>query len=133
MKKEGKRKDDVWLTNNYWLSDFDASDGTPVPLELMPNAKDLARAIELIRKEFGEPIGLNSVYRTPETNKNAGGKKGSYHLKCMAVDLEVDDEKLGKLYNAIHKLMAKRIIPKGGLKRYSSHVHYDIRGRFVTW
>ena len=49
--------------------------------------QEMLDKIDLVRSKFDRAIHINSGYRTKEHNKKVGGKKNSYHLKGLAVDI----------------------------------------------
>ncbi len=121
------------LTKNFKLSEFACKDGTPVPSELFDNVSELARNLQVIRDDVKSAISVNSGYRTPSHNASVGGKPNSYHLKAMAADIVVDGLRPSELAKLIKGLMDSGSIKRGGLKAYSTFVHYDIRGHYATW
>jgi len=52
------------------------------------NAAFMEKLVEL-RRALGEPLGMNSAWRSVERNQQAGGAKNSPHLYGKAVDLRV--------------------------------------------
>jgi zinc D-Ala-D-Ala carboxypeptidase len=86
------------LTKNLTLKECTKSataisrgiDNTPSP-EVIQNIKIWAIQIfQPIRDHFEVPIGLNSMYRSPELNAVIGGAKSSQHTKGQAGDLDAD-------------------------------------------
>ncbi|WP_289172093.1 D-Ala-D-Ala carboxypeptidase family metallohydrolase [uncultured Parasutterella sp.] len=115
------------MSKHFKPSEFESKDGRPSP---WPEVVDpaLYHLLEEIRADFGEPICINSGYRSPEHNAAVGGAKNSYHVKGQAADIRPqyssDKEKwkssLGRL-----KIIANRRC-KGGVGFYSSFVHVDL-------
>jgi uncharacterized protein YcbK (DUF882 family) len=92
--------------------------------------RHLAWTLQTIRDAFGQPIRVNSAYRTPEHNKAVGGARNSQHVKARAADLvpsSGDLSDLRRLVEVIEALIAGGKIPNGGVGTYSTFVHYDIR------
>jgi hypothetical protein len=56
--------------------------------QLVDNARFTAGQMEAVRNLLGEPIRVNSWYRSPELNAAVGGSKTSAHMKALAVDGE---------------------------------------------
>lgn len=75
------------------LGDNKIEDLTP---ELMNNAQELLRRVNLFRTEYGIPMYINSGYRTIEHNAAIGGAKNSAHCHCQAIDFRDDDGLLKK-------------------------------------
>lgn len=116
------------ITPHFKDYEFACKDGTLVPTELRPNMQLLAEQLEIIRKALNEPVYINSAYRTPSHNYKVGGASRSYHLKCQASDINCHIATPLQVFKTIEKLMDDCKIIQGGLKRYSTFVHYDIRG-----
>jgi len=123
------------LTKNFSLIEFNCKDedGTQVPEELMPNLHKLAESLQILRDEIGEPIHINSGYRTPEHNEAIGGEKNSYHMKAMAADITTKNKTPKKLKALIEKLIGEGKMRQGGVGLYNGFVHYDVRGRRARW
>lgn len=49
--------------------------------------RELLSVLERIRSRIGRPLPVVSGYRSPATNRAAGGARRSYHLRGMAADL----------------------------------------------
>jgi uncharacterized protein YcbK (DUF882 family) len=108
--------------------------GEGLPSQLFGNMKLLMKELEVIGSEYGK-VKVISGYRSPKANSTTGGKaEGSNHMFGMAVDL-VPKEKGGVevLRTKIIKLIKDGKITKGGVGRYSSFVHYDVRGKNSRW
>lgn len=121
------------LTENFTLEEFACKDGTPVPEDLRVNAELLAIELQVLRDYLGEPIHVNSAYRSPEYNKKVGGKKNSYHMKAMAADITTKNKTPRQLHAIIEKLIKQKKMKQGGLGLYPGFVHYDIRGAKARW
>ena len=72
-------------------------------------------------------------FRCEKYNRKIGGVKRSQHLLGKASDLQVKNTTPDEVANAIDKLKEGGFIKKGGLGRYNSFTHYDIRGRNASW
>lgn len=53
------------------------------------NLKRLCGWLDMLRERAGEPIIINSGYRSPEVNKAVGGVATSNHLTGCAADIRV--------------------------------------------
>lgn len=51
------------------------------------NIAETASKLQQIRDVFGQPIKVNSGYRTLAVNKAVGGAKGSAHMRGLAADI----------------------------------------------
>ena len=117
--------------------------GNELPKEGWKVARVLYEAMEVIGKEMDKPFSgfgavspttINSGYRSPVYNCTIpNSATNSVHKTGGAVDIGIRQDKVETLYNLILRLMNENKIPKGGLGKYNSFVHYDIRGTFDTW
>lgn len=60
-----------------------------VPLQMRANIVTTMKVLDELRDYYGDPIIINSSYRTPEVNKKIGGKDNSIHLLFNAIDFTV--------------------------------------------
>lgn len=121
------------LTKNFDLHEFGCNDGTPVPEKYMDNVKDLAKNLQVLRDEIGEPLRINSAYRHPAYNKKIGGKPASQHLTASASDLTAQSYTPKKLASVIEMLIKAGKMKQGGIGIYPGFTHYDIRGTKARW
>lgn len=121
------------LTKNFSLSEFGCHDGTPVPDNLIPNVQILAENLQVLRDFLGEPIFINSAYRTPTYNKNIGGAPASQHLFAKAADIRVRSKTPNELAGIIAKLIEAGKMKQGGIGKYKTFTHYDVRGTKARW
>lgn len=121
------------LTQNFNLIEFACKDGTQVPQKYICNVQELAHNLQVLRDEVGEPVKLNSGYRTPSYNKKVGGKPASQHLTASAADITVKSKSPKQLAAIIERLIKEGKMRQGGLGLYPGFVHYDIRGTKARW
>lgn len=121
------------LTPNFDLAEFFCNDGTKVPAELMPNVRELAANLQVLRDEIGEPIRINSAYRHPAYNKRIGGAPASQHLKAKAADITAKSYTPKRLAAVIERLIKAGKMKQGGLGIYPGFTHYDVRGTKARW
>lgn len=127
---------DIALTKNFSLSEFACHDlnHTPVPKEYMTNVQLLAKNLQILRDYLGEPIHINSGYRTPAYNATLEGSAvHSQHTKALAADITTINKTPAQLHAIIEKLIAEGKMKQGGLGRYNGFTHYDCRGRRARW
>lgn len=121
------------LTENFSLDEFACKDGTPVPKRFMGNVTRLAHNLQTLRDYLGEPIHVNSGYRTVAYNKKVGGKPASKHLKAEAADITVKSKTPKQLAAIIEKLITQGLMTQGGLGIYPGFIHTDVRGTKARW
>jgi len=126
------------MTKNFKIQEFECKGNLKgceckMPEEVYNNIKELAENLQIIRDELQEPIKINSGYRCEAYNRKIGGVKRSQHLKGKAADIRVKNLTPDEVATAIDKLQEGGFIKAGGLGRYNSFTHYDIRGRKARW
>ncbi|QDP54281.1 MAG: putative peptidase M15 [Prokaryotic dsDNA virus sp.] len=121
------------MTKNFSLSEFQCRCGCVMPDDVLENIKELANNLQIIRDMLCEPIKVTSGFRCEKYNRKIKGVKKSQHLLGKASDLQVKNTTPDEVANAIDKLQQGGFIKKGGLGRYNSFTHYDIRGRNAYW
>jgi uncharacterized protein YcbK (DUF882 family) len=121
------------LTKNFKLDEFRSKCGRPTPDKVATNLKKLAEALQVVRDTLGRSITITSGYRSPEHNAKVKGAKASKHIEGIAADFKVSGMTPSKVVAEVEKLIAEGKIPQGGLKAYSTWVHYDIRGERARW
>lgn len=86
----------------------------------------LKAVLKEVAKKYG-PITVNSTVRSPSRNRKIGGKRGSLHLKCAAIDFRVHAPTKGLIsFLRKHKYV-------GGYKRYKSGFYHIDTGPKRTW
>lgn len=118
---------------NFQLIELACKDGSPVPDQYIGNAEILLDNLQVLRDFLGEPVRINSGYRSPLYNKKIGGVKNSQHLLAKAADITVKSKTPKQLAAIIEKLIAKGLMKQGGLGIYPGFVHYDIRKGAARW
>jgi uncharacterized protein YcbK (DUF882 family) len=121
------------LTENFSLEEFACRDGSPVPDDLLDNVELLAKNLQVLRDHLGEPIHVNSGYRTPKYNAKVGGKPKSYHLKAMAADITVKSKTPRQLKAIVEKLIEQGKLKFGGIGLYPGFLHVDVRRGKARW
>ena len=94
------------------------------PSNCIPGA--LRAVIARVSAKYG-PVTVNSTYRSPGKNREAGGKVKSMHLSCRAVDFRVHGSSRGLM----QYLAAQGEV--GGLNRYPSGFYHIDNGPRRTW
>lgn len=81
-----------------------------------------------IREHFGRPTRINSGCRCESYNAAIGGSPGSYHVKCRAADVEVED-----VPASIVQEFVEQELDMGGVGCYESFTHIDSRHGKSRW
>jgi uncharacterized protein YcbK (DUF882 family) len=123
------------MTKNFSIDEMRCKDKdrTPVPSELMHNAKELLENLQVFRDYVDKPVTIISGYRTKTHNKAVGGKVASKHLFAQAADIQVIGMTPAEVFATIDKLINEKLMKQGGLEQYPTFVHYDVRGRKARW
>ena len=120
-----KKSKKGYLSENFKVSEFACKGSQTLPKGL-PDPK-LLELLESIREHFDAPITINSGYRSPKHNEAIGGAKNSYHVKGMAADIVVKGVPSSLVYNYLN------VFHKGGLGRYKTFTHVDVRSEKARW
>ena len=117
---------DIKLSEHFRLSEFTRSATArrlgiknEVSSQQLSNLMLLCRyVLEPLRKRFGQPIYVNSGYRSQELNRAVGGAVKSYHLYGRAADIRAanlsDNNTLYALIKElrlpVHELLKEQVI-----------------------
>ena len=121
------------LTKNFSKSEFDCKCGCEMPKDVLNNVQKLANQLQIIRDKVNVPITINSAYRCPKHNSIIGGAKSSQHLQGKASDIVIEGYSNEDVADLIEGLIASGDILQGGLGRYNTFTHYDIRKTKARW
>lgn len=96
---------------------------------LWKNIVATVKALDDLREHLGQPITLNSVYRSPAYNKSVGGATFSNHMWFCAIDWTLTDPKriTVAFCEEVDKFLEARI--KGGINKRAGRGFYP--GRFI--
>lgn len=108
-------------------------DGTAVPAQYEANAHEVLSNLQVFRDEVGEPVHINSGYRTPAYNKSIGGAKLSQHTLAKACDIVVKSKTPRQVKAIIERLIKAGKMKNGGVGLYPGFVHYDVRDTPARW
>ena len=122
----------MMLSENFSLEELNKH-RFDVPDEVLDNLKMLAVQLEIIRAHFNVPVIINSGYRNLDYNRNIGSKDTSQHVKGTAADIVVKDVSPDEVADAIEFLINTGMLKEGGVGRYNTFTHYDIRGTRARW
>jgi uncharacterized protein YcbK (DUF882 family) len=121
------------LTANFNLSEFQCKSGAPMPSNVVTRVQELANNLQVLRDELGASISINSGYRSPAHNAAIGGATASRHVVGDGADIRVRGFTPRQVAAKIEELIAAGKMKQGGLKAYSTWVHYDCRGVRARW
>ena len=121
------------LTAHFSKEEFECHDGSEMPLQVFNNVIEVAENLEVIRAHFNSPVTINSAYRSPVYNRSVGGAATSQHLSGRAADIVIDGVSPDEVADAIEFLIDMGMMKEGGLGRYYTFTHYDIRGEKARW
>lgn len=90
----------------------------------------LIALLEKIRSLLGRPITILSGYRCEAHNKACGGKPHSQHMLGNAADIIVS----GMQPNALHAYLTEKLNKEiGGMGKYKTFTHVDVRDGYARW
>tara|TARA_R110000772_G_scaffold67579_2_gene150042 strand:+ start:13646 stop:13960 length:315 start_codon:yes stop_codon:yes gene_type:complete len=104
-----------------------------MPANVKYNIEKLAEELQVLREVVDSPIAINSAYRCPSHNKRIGGVTSSQHLLGKASDIVVKGHKPSDTHSLVESLMKDNVMAEGGLGKYNTFTHYDIRGNKARW
>ena len=117
-------------TAHFKAYEFKCHDGTAVPPQYYGNLQKLMNMLEKIRTACGNrPISITSGYRPPAYNRKVGGASKSQHLYAAAADIKVSGLSAGKVYDICNSVVGN----SGGVGKYSTFTHVDVRGYRSRW
>ena len=87
----------------------------------------------MLRDKVGVSIKINSSYRCSKHNKAIGGVLNSQHILGKAADVVISGFKPSKTFDLISELIDKGDMLQGGLGKYNTFTHYDIRKTKARW
>ena len=121
------------LTCNFSMSEFECNCGCKMPEDVKSNIIELAENLQVLRDFLNTPIKITNAFRCESKNNSVNGVKNSQHLVGKAADLQVFQLSPNKVADAVSELMEKNLFKMGGLGRYNSFTHVDIRGSKARW
>lgn len=128
-KKQTSKIPPGYLSQHFRAAEFTCNHCGELPRDKYPPER-LLDFLEVIRTHFGnKSVNINSGYRCPTHNRNVGGAPNSYHLKGMAADFWIK----GVSHSDVQDYAERLIGNSGGVGRYSTFTHIDVRGSRARW
>ena len=130
------------MTKNFSIEEFQCKCGCDMPDDVMENVKKLAEELQVIRSIVESPITINSAYRCPAHNESVQKKyrknyipfsSTSQHLLGKASDIVVKGHTPSDTHSLLDDIMNNEVIINGGLGKYNTFTHYDIRDKKARW
>lgn len=115
----------TYISKNFRVREFRCQDGSDVVFI----ESDLVDILQKIRDHFGKAVTINSAFRTFSHNKKVGGATYSQHLYGTAADIKVSGVTASAVADYVETLMPNA----GGIGRYSTFTHVDVRKTKARW
>jgi hypothetical protein len=113
----------IWTNPYFSIKEFDSPDA-PGSGELMDSY--FIERLALVRAKCGFPFIINSGYRTPSHNAKVGGKQNSAHLRGLAADIMIQNDRYRFSIIKAACGYGFRRIEIGTIKDVKLWVHLDI-------
>lgn len=115
----------TYISKNFRVREFRCQDGSDVVFI----ESDLVDILQKIRDHFGKSVTITSAFRTASHNKKVGGATYSQHLYGTAADIKVSGVTASAVADFAETLMPNT----GGIGRYSTFTHVDVRSIKSRW
>jgi uncharacterized protein YcbK (DUF882 family) len=102
---------------------------TDPPRSLWPSLLAVTKVADEARHRLGKPLRINSAYRSPAYNRAISGAIASIHVRGGALDLSGSPATLHKI---LTQMRAEGLF-RGGIGRYKTFTHVDVRGKNADW
>jgi uncharacterized protein YcbK (DUF882 family) len=102
---------------------------TDPPRGLWPSLLAVVKIADEARHRLGKPLKINSGFRSVAYNRAIRGAANSLHTKAAALDLSGSPVTLHRILTE----MRREGLFRGGLGRYKTFVHVDVRGKNADW
>ncbi len=89
---------------------------------------ELGEVLDAIREYFNAKVVVTSGNRCKAYNTQIGGGVNSQHLYSKAADIKVSGVKPQDVAD-----FAEELLTEGGIGRYNSFTHVDVRNRKARW
>jgi hypothetical protein len=102
---------------------------TDPPRSLWPSLLAVTKVADEARHRLGKAIKINSAYRSPAYNRAISGASKSIHVLGGALDLSGSPATLHRILTE----MRREGLFRGGIGRYKTFTHVDVRGKNADW
>jgi hypothetical protein len=99
------------------------------PRGFWPSLLAVVKIADEARHRLGKPLRINSGFRSAAYNRAIRGAANSLHTKAAALDLSGSPATLHRILTE----MRREGLFRGGLGRYKTFVHVDVRGKNADW
>jgi uncharacterized protein YcbK (DUF882 family) len=101
--------------------------------ELLTYISKLASNLQTLRDSIKKPVSINISYRPVWWEHKQGRSGNSQHCLGKAADIVVPGMTPDEVADKIEELISNGDMLQGGLGRYKSFTHYDIRKTKARW
>jgi hypothetical protein len=102
---------------------------TDPPRSLWPSLLAVTKVADEARHRLGKGLRINSAYRNAAYNRAIGGASASIHMRGGALDLSGSP---ATLHRILKEMRAEGLF-RGGIGRYKTFCHVDVRGKNADW
>lgn len=123
------------MTKNFKIQEFECNCGNcKMSADVKNNIIKLAEQLQILRDKVKKPIKINSGYRCKNYNDNIiKGAKHSQHKLGKAADIVVKGMLSEDVYNLVTEMVENGELCFGGVGKYNSFTHVDIRENTARW
>jgi Uncharacterized protein conserved in bacteria len=90
---------------------------------------ELLLLLEKVREHFNTPVIILGGYRCEAHNRHVGGAKNSQHKSVTAADITVQNIHP----HVVHAYLKQLLNGTGGLGKYATFTHVDVRSIPARW
>lgn len=101
----------------------------PLSMEIVRNLCELCDTLNVIRGDYGEPIIVNSAYRSAEVNKAVLGAVNSWHMLGKAADIRPEYVPSNTYYQRLQQLIDVVYLNRDLFKEvkiYTGYIHVAV-------
>lgn len=109
---------DVQLSKNFKVGEFHSRNNNTIFIE-----QEIIETLQKIRNEIGQPIDINSGFRSQAHNTAVGGSYNSAHLWGCAADFHARNMSAPELAKIVSKMFGRNIAI--GLHTPENYIHID--------